>query len=417
MKLWRGHPRPERVKFALIPPLLVVLAGVACRAITDKLLALQGGPEAVAAYAQLCSVTDLVGGVSLAGIGVALVAAVAKAPPDQQRAWLRASLKPCLLLSGVAALTVLPLLHLLPVALVPRGMNVQTGVAAGVGWLMVSTTLVMSYLVGVARPWHAVLWTLASFALPIGLLVAAPLSPPMNVLLGHGIFGLLAAGWIAQGKGAGIDRAEITRLTRFAVAGIAIGLLSPLCMLLARTHIASVAGWEAVGQLQAVWKVNEWVQATVIGLLYIHFLPRMAAAGSVEAFWRETREAARTVLIPAAIATAAIGLALPDLTALLYREDMALPRADAILILAGDLLRAVSWVFLYGLYARHVPRAVTIGEFLSIPLFALILWAGIRPAGLIQIGAAWALAYLAYAVFNGLALREATRRCCGTGDC
>lgn len=395
----------------LFPPLLVVLTGLACRAIMDKLLAIRGGPEAVSAYAQLCSVTDLVGGVSLAGIGVALVAAVAKASANRQRAWLRASLKPCLILSGMAALAALPLLHLLPVDLVPRGMEMQTGVAAGVGWLMVSTTLVMSYLVGVARPWRAAGWTLASFALPIGLLIVELLpSPPMNVLLGHGIIGLFAAGWIARGGGESIDQAEIGKLTRFAVAGIAIGVLSPLCMLLARTHIASMAGWEAVGQLQAVWKVNEWVQATVSGLLYIHFLPRMAAAGSVDAFWRETRSAARIVLLPAAIATVAVWLVLPDLTALLYREDMVPPRADATLILAGDWLRSVSWVFLYGLYARHVPRAVTIGEFLSIPLFALILWAGIRPTGLVEIGAAWALAYLAYAVFNGLALREATRR-------
>lgn len=336
---------------------------------------------------------------------MALVAAVAKAPAGQQRAWLRASLKPCLVLSGVAALGVLPLLHVLPVELVPRGMESQTVAAAIAGWLMVSTTLVMSFLVGIGRPGRAVAWTLASFVLPIGLLIASPLpSPPLNVLLGHGIFGLAATAWIAFARTGQIDQAEITRLTRFALAGIAIGVLSPLCMLLARTQIASASGWEAVGQLQAVWKVNEWVQATVAGLLYIHFLPRMAAAGNIEAFWQEVRTAARTVLIPAATATVVIWLALPELAAWLYRADMAPTRADATLILAGDWLRAVSWVFLYGLYARHAHRPVTIGEFLSIPLFALILWAGIRPNGLAEIGAAWALAYLAYSVFNGLAL-------------
>lgn len=390
-------------------PLLVVIVGIACRAVMDKLLALRGGPAAVASYAQLCSIVDLVAGVSLAGIGVALVAAVAKAPPSHQFAWLRASLKPSLLLSGVAAMALLPALHALPVELVPRGMETETAVAAAVGWASVGTTLMMSYLVGTRRPGVAALWILGSFVPPLLLLVFSPLpSAPLNILLGHGLFGLGAAGVILVRRGPAIEAADLRRLTRFAWAGIAIGVLSPVGMLLARTQIAGVSGWDTVGHLQVVWKVNEWVMATVSGLLYIHFLPRLAAAAQDD-FWPEIGRAGRIVILPALAATLILWMVIPELGAALYRHDMAPVRGEIALIMLGDSLRAVSWVFLYGLYARHAPRAVTVGEFLSVPLFALILWAGIRPTGLVEVGAAWALAYLAYAVFNGLALREVMR--------
>ena len=49
----------------LLASLAFVLAGLAGRALIDKLLALQGGAVAVAGWAQLSSLVDVVAGVSL----------------------------------------------------------------------------------------------------------------------------------------------------------------------------------------------------------------------------------------------------------------------------------------------------------------------------------------------------------------
>jgi len=393
---------------SVLLPLLVVLTGIAGRAVIDKMLALQGGAEAIATYAQLSSLSDLVSSVSLAGIGVALVAAVARAAPHLQFAWLRASLFPSLALSGIAVLAVLPFMDVISGGVVPRGMEWQAQLAILVGWLVVATTLVMSFLIGTGRPGWAVLWTAASFLPPLAALVIGPFDAASgNVLLGQGVFGSLATIGILVRQSETVTWREMRQLIRFAPAGIAIGILSPVSMLLARTRIADASGWELVAQAQAVWRVNDWVQATAGGLLYIYFLPRLSAAATPAAFWKEMKRGAWTVVLPAGLVTSAIWAALPYLAAALYRQDMVPTRGDAALMLFGDWLRVVAWLFLYGLYARHAARAVTIGEFCSVPLFALILWFSILPNSLAGVGAAWAIAYCVYAVFNGLALREA----------
>ena len=70
---------------AWLKALGVVLAGLAGRAMIDKLLALRGGAELVAQWAQLTSLADVIAGVTLAGIGVGLTGLVATRSPSDQR--------------------------------------------------------------------------------------------------------------------------------------------------------------------------------------------------------------------------------------------------------------------------------------------------------------------------------------------
>jgi len=276
------------------------------------------------------------------------------------------------------------------------------------GWLSVPPGLAVSALIGAGRAGCAAALTAASFLPPMSLLLASPTgSPPADLLLGHILFGAAVAAVIVLRRSRAVDRLELRRLLHFAPAGIAIGLLSPIAMILARARISDSLSWEHVAMVQAVWRANEWTTAVVAGMLYVHYLPKLGAATGRQAFNRVLGHAAAVTLAPAALAMLALWLILPQAIEWLYRSELAPARVDAGLLLLGDFLRVVSWVFLYGLYARQASRAVTMGEFLSTPLFALLLWFAVRPASLWDVGMAWALAYLAYAVFNGLALRQA----------
>ena len=75
---------------------------------------------------------------------------------------------------------------------------------------------------------------------------------------------------------------------------------------------------------------------------------------------------------------------------------------------AGDALRMLSWIFLFGLFACCAGWAVSVGELLSLPLFAALLWLLPGPLSLPAIGLAWMLSYAVYAGFNGWALRRVT---------
>ena len=70
------------------------------------------------------------------------------------------------------------------------------------------------------------------------------------------------------------------------------------------------------------------------------------------------------------------------------------------LLFCGTLVRIASWIPLYALYAMHRTRAIAVGELLSLPLFAAILWAAGDALTLELAGAAWLACYLAYGAFN-----------------
>jgi hypothetical protein len=158
--------------------------------------------------------------------------------------------------------------------------------------------------------------------------------------------------------------------------------------------------------VQALWRSSEWITAVAAGLMYAYSLPRLAAAKDAGSFSSELRAAATRIVAPALLALCLLWLLLPQILSLLYRADLPVTRLDALPFFAGDALRMVSWIFLFGLFARGAGRAVVIGEFLSLPLFALLLWLLPAPVSIRSIGLCWLAAYAVYAVFNAWALHR-----------
>ena len=77
----------------LLLTLAITAIGLAGRSGIDKLLALRGGGELVALWAQLSSVIEMIAGVALAGVGAGLSVLVAQtARPERQQLFLRRAL-------------------------------------------------------------------------------------------------------------------------------------------------------------------------------------------------------------------------------------------------------------------------------------------------------------------------------------
>lgn len=400
-----GHPA------RLLPALVFVLTGLAGRALIDKLLALRGGAELVAHWAQLTSLADIVAGVTLFGIGIGLTGSVAGVAPCHRRRLLGEALRLGWTLSTVclavlAALTAGGLLDILPAQLAPLALP-----ALAVGWLGVAPGLLTAWLLGRARPRQAALLVAAGLGVPLLALHLAAAGEELPALLGgQALFGLVVTVvtvlLLARDGFSGEAYAPARGLRPFIAAGIAIGILSPAALAIARLEIASSTSWAAAGAVQALWRSSDWITAVAAGLLNAHFLPRLAAAKHAPDFAAELRSAARQVLWPSLLALGLLWLLLPQVLALLYREGLPVTRLDALPFLAGDALRVLSWIFLFGLFARGAGWAVTAGEFLSLPLFAALLMLLPGPLSLPVIGLAWALAYAVYAAFNAWVLRR-----------
>ena len=392
----------------LAPALGFVLTGLLGRALIDKALALRGGAELVAHWAQVGSLADIVAGVALAGIGIGLTGRVAGVAPCHQRRLLGEALRLGLLLSTICLLIAAGLALAGSFALLPP---LQAGLllpALGTGWLSVAPGLLIAWLLGRGEPGRATAAIAALLAAPLLALCFATPGAELQVLLGtQAALGLAVTLFLLGGEGSWREAlGDGHGLRPFIVAGIAIGILSPAATAIARLQIASAASWEIAGAVQALWRSSEWITAIAAGLLNAHFLPRLAATRDAAGFSAELRASARQVVLPSLLALGLLWLLLPQVLALLYREGLPVGREHAAAFFAGDSLRMLSWIFLFGLFARGAGWAVTAGELLSLPLFAALLLLLPGPLSLGAIGLAWMLAYAVYAGFNCWALRR-----------
>jgi PST family polysaccharide transporter len=197
-----------------------------------------------------------------------------------------------------------------------------------------------------------------------------------------------------------------TLLHRYIFPGLVIGVLTPIATVAVRGVVSTEMSWQEVGLLQALWRVSDWVASVAAGVMAVYFLPRLAAAHRTPRFAAELKRAALVTILPSAIALAVLGVLQRPVFALLYDESFLISDQAVALFFGGSLVRIASWLPLYALYAMRRTRLLVIGEFLSMPLFAVLLAVHPRPLALESAGALWLASYLAYGLFNLWAVRR-----------
>ena len=373
------------------------------------MLAVRGGADLVALWAQLVSVMEVVSGVALAGLGTGLAVYAARTShAERQRELLREALKLGLAITLPAALVVSLACLAYGDALTGGQVGVQLLLwTSAVGWISVIPGLVSSLWLGQQR--RALLLGFASGSALIALVAA--LTAPRPALLAALLVAQASPALVAlfidrPAEAAGRFRSRSHPLRRYILPSVAIGILSPASTLVARAAVGHALSWEEVGVLQALWRLLDWVGGFASGVLSVYFLPQLAAARQAERFGEVIAAAAKSTLIPAAVLLAAFVLWRGPLLDLLYGPQFRPSALATALVFAGGVVRIAAWVALYGLYARRQTVAIAIGEVLSLPLFAaLVVGAGSRLT-LEMAGGCWLAAYCAYLAFNVWALRR-----------
>lgn len=389
---------------SLLAPLGIAVAGLAGRSAVDKLLALRAGAGGVVAWGQMASLLDLVSGVVAAGIGSGLAVLVAGAEPPRRAALLRSALR----LGSVLSVLVAALLCAVAAWRAPWasaiGLPRDDLVLGGVAGVAISLgSLAGSYWLGAQRLRLQGLLALLAAALATLVAGLAPAGRAVQLLAGaQALLSLGVAAWtlrVAPG-GPGAEHGVRTQLLRYLPAGLALGVLGPASMLAARALTAQGLSWQAAGELQALWRVSDWVSSIAASVLSVLYLPRLGRAWGSAQWAGELRAAAWAVLPASALALLGLlWLRVPVFEAL-YGPGFVPGAGATALFFGGSLLRVAAWVPLFALYAQGRGRAIALGEFASLPLFAALLAAGAARAGLAWIAAAWLASYAAYAAVN-----------------
>jgi polysaccharide transporter, PST family len=367
------------------------------------MLAVRGGAELVALWAQVGSVIEIVTAVAAAGVGTGLAVYVARTRRvERQHDFLREALRIGLGV-GVPVAAMVGALSAHQAATLSGG-RLGAGVfglAALAAWVAIIPGLVNSYWLGQQRRERMLAFALvvaplalvAAWLAPVGFIVPAVIVSQAIPALG------LALVRNPRGQ-APRFRARSHPLLRYVLPGLSLGILGPGAMLLARGQVGDVLSWHDAGVLQALWRLSDWVCAFAGGLLSLHYLPRFAAARGSDRLPAAMRRATKVLLIPSALAFTVLWVLHGPMLHVLYGPGFEAGAAATALVFAGSLVRIGSWIPLFALYAMRRTRAITVGEVLSAPLFAAaVMFAGERLT-LELAGLLWLSAYSVYALFN-----------------
>jgi O-antigen/teichoic acid export membrane protein len=197
-------------------------------------------------------------------------------------------------------------------------------------------------------------------------------------------------------------------LMKFVPVGLAIGIMSPVSMLLIRGMLAQTLSWDEAGIMQALWRATEWITASAAGVLSLIFLPRFSNAYGSSRFKSELSRAGVMVLIPTAFLLAIIYLNQHAILTTLYDSRFAVSDTTAAWFMLGCWIRIASWVFLFGLFAAHRTKLIIVGELFSLPLYALLLWLFADGMTLERAAILCLVSYVVYLIFNIIALLNST---------
>jgi len=388
------------------------------RSLLDKLWMHSDGLSLVGQWAQFQTLADLIGAPVGAGIGIGLTILTAQTQPALQRFLLIAS--------GVLGLLItLPLFILVFIfhheiaqwAQLPARYHQELIIAALGGWLSTIAIQMSAYFLGKEQHFKALLIMVAS-SLPVllTLLVGSLLMLPNLIqitLLASVISGLVFSLWLFANvfqilKEHPQSRAHLRsaslKLKKFIGAGFAIGILTPLSVLIARSAIASELDWNSVGIATALWRVSDWVLCAAQAVLYFHFLPLLSksAGGSLQS--RLTKVITQ-VFIPSVIALFFLFIGRQTIFSVLYSNELIIDWKVYLLFWSGDAMRILAIIFLMALYILHRTRIISVVELFSQPLLALLLILGAAHS-LIWVGAAHLFTYTVYATlcFLGVVL-------------
>jgi hypothetical protein len=413
----RRKDKPERLarrnklqidRTKLLLTLAITAIGLAGRSAIDKILAVRGGAELVALWAQLSSVIEMIAGVALAGVGAGLSVLVAQtARPERQQLFLRRAL-----FLGLAAS--------LPVAIAAGALGLgfadllggdavsahSVALAAAAGWIAVIHGLVNSYWLGQQRRDLMLHLTVVSAAMSLAAAALAPRAFVTELIVLSQAAPALVLLLVPHSAEAA-PREEDHALQRYVLPGLVVGILSPASMLVARGVVGETLSWHDSGVLQALWRISDWVCGLAAGVLAVLYLPRFAAAHPSPGLGPVVREAAVMVLLPSAALFALLFAFHRPLLAALYVPGFETTPTAVALLFAGSLARIASWIALFALYAAVRTRAIAFGELLSLPLFAALVVGAGDALTLESVGGYWLVAFLAYTAFNSWAVRRA----------
>ncbi len=244
----------------------------------------------------------MIAGVTLSGVGAGLSVLVAQtALRERQQLFLRRALFLGLAVSAPVGIAAAAAGSVFSERLGGAALSAQSVVLAALaGWIALIHGLVNSYWQGQQRRDLMLALAFGSAALALAAAVFAPQAFVMElIILAHAAPAVVLL--FVPYRSTAPQRAKDRALERYVLPGLAIGILSPASMIVARSLVADALSWHESGVLQALFRISDWICVFAGGVLSVFYLPRFAAASPRGGLDPLLRESARTIMLPSVL--------------------------------------------------------------------------------------------------------------------
>jgi PST family polysaccharide transporter len=393
--------------------LLIAIATLLGRSFLDKLLAIKGGPNLIAEWAQVLSLTELFIGPIAAGIGIGLTALISRTDCHISRqdilseAW-----------KSFRYATLASLACILGVGLFYLHYNTAEtyiwptiGVAIVAGIAGAYLNLINAWWAGKEERHHMLAYSLCS-ALLICMTawLATPSELVHSLITTQAVIAMTLLTLSLKKKNMpskDSSRTNTSQIHQYLFAGMVIGFMSPLSLLIIRQLLEQYGAAGSAGLIQSIWRISEWVATPAVTILSIYFLPKLSASHNLfEQHKKHLKEACQFLLSLSLGLYIIIFIFKTPIQLFLYNNAFDSSAELFGLFLFGDWLRIASWIFLFSFYAKGAISAIIFGEFLSLPLFAALIYINRDQLSPTLIGELYVIAYICYLVFNLLAFTK-----------
>lgn len=338
--------------------------------VVAKMVAIAGGPAALAVFGQFQNFLVLMAGISgaLFQSGIVKYVAEYRDNKDELAGILATAIKLSALVAFTGSIILLMFHHAIAeLVLHQSGWSSLFLVTGIVLPLLVTNGTALALLNGMGQIRHyLMLNALTSF---INMLAVVILSlwhgvegALYGLLVGPILSGVVSVGYAVRIHGQvltaarhkDIDRTWIKRLGQFAIMALTSLLTSALLPMGIRDELASQIGWQEAGYWQAVWQLSGAYLGVITAGFSVYYLPKLSQLTNELEIRREMIAFYKTAMPIVLLMGGAVYLLREPLLLLLYSEKF-LPAAPLIAWqITGDMLKIASWVLSYMLVAKKM---------------------------------------------------------------
>lgn len=218
---------------------------------------------------------------------------------------------------------------------------------------------------------------------------------------------IVKRGWISRKVLTGaLDRVPVLNLAKFAAMAFTSAIMVPGSHMIVREHLISQFGLEAAGHWQAVWKISEIYLSVATATLSFYYLPKISEARSLSELRGEIRMGYRLVLPLAALMAVFIYAFRYQIILVLFSDAFVPMERLFLWQLVGDVVKIGSFVLGMVVVGRAMTKLFIASEILFTVSFVCLVFMLTSVFGLKGVTIAFAVNYLAYWIFTGLALRK-----------